>query len=196
MEQENGIVVRERYGSAESGPLAFDCEHGTGLHLDDSQYIEFIDPDTGEPRAMDDPELKEIVVTSPYRKAFPIVRFRTGDLVEALETGQCACGSNVPRFHRIAGRASSIPRIKGMFVVPRQIEDVLRRHGVRGRFQLRFDRPEHLDVLTIVYEDDAQAGDRDAMQSDVNQALRMRVDLETVDSLPGDAPIVDDRRDL
>jgi phenylacetate-CoA ligase len=193
--RDHGILVRERYGVAEGGPVAYECTAGTGLHLDDSMYVEFIDPDTLEPREADDPELKEIVVTSPYRAAFPVIRFRTGDLVEALETERCECGSNAPRIRRIVGRTASIPRIKGMFVVPRQVEDVLRKHGVPGRFQLQIDRPAQLDRLTIAVE--APSGnDLDALQTELDQVLRMRVDLAFGVALPADAAIVDDRRSL
>jgi len=197
IEREHGILVRERYGGAETGPIAYECAAATGLHLDDSIYVEFIDPVTAEPRALDDRELKELVVTSPWRKAFPIIRFRTGDLVEALETDPCACGSRSPRIRRIVGRSSAIPRIKGMFVVPRQVEDVLRRHGIGGRFQLRFDRPARLDRLTIVFERAAaRPADLTPLQSELNDVLRMRAELEAVESLPTDAAVVDDRREL
>jgi phenylacetate-CoA ligase len=197
IERERGILVRERYGGAESGPIAYECAAGAGLHLDDSIYLEFIDPVTQEPRAIDDPELKEIVVTTPWRQAFPIIRLRTGDLVEALETERCACGSDSPRVRRIAGRASAIPRIKGMFVVPRQVEDALRGHAIDGRFQLRFDRPQTLDRLTIVFEHSAEVPiDLAALQADLAAVLRMRAELEPVESLASDAPVVDDRRDL
>jgi phenylacetate-CoA ligase len=197
IERDHGILVRERYGVAEAGPVAYECHAGTGLHLDDSMFVEFIDPLTDEPRALDDPALKEIVVSSPWRTAFPIVRFRTGDLVEALDTAPCECGSHAPRIRRIVGRASAIPRIKGMFVVPRHVEDVLRRHGVGGRFQLRIDRPERLDRLTVVFEGPAEhAAPAGALRAELHEVLRMRVELEPVASLPADAPVVDDRRQL
>jgi phenylacetate-CoA ligase len=197
IEREHGVKVRERYGVAEGGPVAYECEAGAGLHLDADVYVEFVDPDSGEPRAADDPALKEIVVTAPLRDAFPLIRFRTGDLVEALETDRCECGSAAPRIRRIVGRASSIPRIKGMFVVPRQVEDVLRRHEVNGRFQLRFDRPQRLDRLTIAVERPSVSTESlDALHTALDQVLRMRCELELVDSIPEDAAVVEDLRNL
>jgi hypothetical protein len=84
-----------------------------------------------------------------------------------------------------------------MFVVPRHVEDVLRRHAVDGRFQLRFDRPQTLDRLTIVFERGARGPvDFARLQSDLKDVLRMRAELEPVESLASDAPVVDDRRDL
>ncbi len=197
IEQEYGVQVRERYGTAEGGPAAYECSAGNGLHLDDSVLVEFIDPDTGRPRALDDLEIKEIVVTSPKRRAFPIIRMRTGDLVEALDTTPCQCGNHAPRIRRIVGRVSAIPRVKGMFVVPRQVEDVLRRHGVDGRFQLRIDRPERLDRLTIGFEFPAEPSrEFAALRDELSAALRMRVELEPTATLAPDAPLVEDRRDL
>jgi phenylacetate-CoA ligase len=197
IEREYGVLVRERYGIAEGGPVAYECHVGAGLHLDDDVYVEFIDPDSGAPRAPDDPALKEIVVTAPLREAFPLVRFRTGDLVEALDVEPCECGSTSPRIRRVVGRASSIPRIKGMFIVPRQIEDVLRRNEVRGRFQLRFDRPERLDRLTVVVERTGVGnGGLDAVHTELMQVLRMRCELDVVDSIADDAPLVEDLRNL
>jgi phenylacetate-CoA ligase len=197
IQRDYGVIVRQRYGIAEGGPVAYECEAGSGLHLDEEVYVEFIDPDTREPRAADDPALKEIVVTSPKRDAFPLIRFKTGDLVEALEVSRCECGRVAPRIRRVVGRASSIPRIKGMFVVPRQIEDVLRRHEVAGRFQLRIDRPQRLDRLTIALERPGVRADRlYALHAELVQVLQMRCELELVDSIPADAAVVEDLRNL
>jgi phenylacetate-CoA ligase len=197
MESDFGIVVRERYATAEAGPLAYECEIGAGLHLDPSVYVEFIDPDNLAPRAIDDPALKEIVVTSQIRAAFPVVRFRTGDLVEDLETGPCECGRSTPRIRRIVGRSSTIPRVKGMFVVPQHVEDLLQKFNVQSRFQLRIDRPDRLDRLTVAIErPEISADDLIALGDEINSALRMRAELELVDSLPADAAVVEDRRGL
>jgi hypothetical protein len=84
-----------------------------------------------------------------------------------------------------------------MFVVPRQVEDVLRRHGIGGRFQLRFDRPERLDRLTIVFERPAEwPVDLAPLRSELSGVLRMRAELDPVESLPTDAAVVDDQREL
>jgi phenylacetate-CoA ligase len=194
-EAEHGIVVRERYGVSEIGVVAHECAEGDGLHLRDDLLVEAIDPITAEAVDLDSPDVKELVLTDPGREAMPIVRLRTGDLVQALELETCRCGSSAPRLRRIVGRTTSIPRVKGMFVVPGTVAEVLDRHGIQGRHQLRIERPGGSDRLTVVVE----RGPSDGLAVDVlapalNTALRMRVEIEQVEALAADAPLVDDRR--
>jgi phenylacetate-CoA ligase len=194
---EHGIVARERYGVGEIGSVASECGEGAGLHLRDDLLIEVIDPLTCDPASMEDPEPKELVVTD-RREAMPIVRYRTGDLVEALDLDACACGRTSPRIRRIIGRTGGIPRVKGMFLVPRHVGDVLERRGLPGvRYQLRIDRPADMDRLTVVLAPgDRDLGAIDALADDLATALRMRAEIEQVDALPDDVPLVDDRRAL
>jgi len=193
--REHGVTVRERYGVAEVGTVAYECAAGEGLHLSDSVLFEFVDPETGALRALDDPEPKEIVVTDVNRVAMPIIRLRTGDLVEDLIVSRCGCGSASPRIRRIVGRVGDVPRVKGMFVVPRRVEGVLRSHSIETGFQLRIERSGNFDCLTVVVARPA-GGVRDAagLQADIEGVLRMRIELLEVDALPDDAPVVDDRR--
>jgi phenylacetate-CoA ligase len=190
-----GIVARERYGVAEIGTVAWECREASGLHLRDDLFVETIDPETGEPVEFTDPRPKELVVTDPGRQAMPIVRYRTSDLVEALDVEPCTCGRKSPRVRRIIGRSGAIPRVKGMFVVPKHVGDVLDRHGVRCRYQLRIERPHAQDKLTIVLERPEDGlGDVQELKDEFASILRMRAEIEEVGSLPADAPIVDDQR--
>jgi phenylacetate-CoA ligase len=190
-----GIVTRERYGVAEIGTVAWECEHVTGLHLRDDLLVETVDPESGEPVALDDPEPKELVITDPGREAMPVIRYRTGDLVEALDVEPCACGRTAPRVRRIVGRTGGIPRVKGMFVVPKHVGDVLERRRLKTRYQLRIERPAGQDALTVVLARPEQGlGDVEALKEQLAAALRIRAEIEEVDSLPDDAPLVDDRR--
>jgi len=192
----HGITAREMYGVAEVSPIAYECECGTGLHLRDDVLVEFIDPDTRAPLAPDDPSLKEIVVTEFDRRAMPVVRLRTGDLVAALELDQCGCGSSAPRLQRIVGRTGAIPRIKGMFVVPRTVGEVLRRFGASSPYQLRIERPGAIDTLTVVIEREGAPPDLDALKVALQESIRVRPELLVVDRVDPQAPVVDDRRDI
>jgi hypothetical protein len=82
-----------------------------------------------------------------------------------------------------------------MFVIPKHVGDVLERRGVHARFQLRIERPEGFDRLTIVLaRSDSGVGDLGSLRDALAEALRMRAEVEEVESLPDDAPQVDDRR--
>jgi phenylacetate-CoA ligase len=192
-----GIEIREQYGTAEVGIIANECEYGGGMHLSDDHVVEVIDPATGKHVEAD--ASGELVVSDVWRQAMPIIRYRTGDLTEGLNLDPCPCGHTTPRMQRIVGRVSDIPRIKGMFVVPRHVQTVLDRYPELGRFQLIVDRPARQDELTIRIAL-KQPVDQDALGqrlvAEIRDAIRLTAALEFVDSqdLSEAAPLIEDRR--
>jgi phenylacetate-CoA ligase len=192
-----GIQIREQYGTAEVGIIASECEFGGGMHLSDDHVVEVIDPATG--KHVEEGASGELVVSDIWRQAMPIIRYRTGDLTEGLNLDPCPCGRTAPRMQRIIGRVSDIPRIKGMFVVPRSVQNVLDRYPELGRFQLVVDRPARQDELTIKIAlsqpvDQAALGRR--LTAEIRDAIRITAAVEFVDSndLAEGVPLVEDRR--
>jgi phenylacetate-CoA ligase len=192
-----GIQIREQYGTAEVGIIASECEFGGGMHLSDDHVVEVIDPATGT--HVDEGASGELVVSDVWRQAMPIIRYRTGDLTEGLNLEPCPCGRTAPRMKRIVGRVSDIPRIKGMFVVPRHVQNVLDRYPELDRFQLVVDRPARQDELTIRIAV-KQPVDRETLgrrlTAEIRDAIRLTATVEFVTSeeLPEGTPLIDDRR--
>jgi phenylacetate-coenzyme A ligase PaaK-like adenylate-forming protein len=192
-----GIEIREQYGTAEVGIIASECEFGGGMHLSDDHVVEVIDPATG--KHVEAEASGELVVSDVWRQAMPIIRYRTGDLTEGLNLDPCPCGRTTPRMKRIVGRVSDIPRIKGMFVVPRNVQNVLDRYPELGRFQLIVDRPARQDELTIRIALNHPV-DRDALGrrlvAEIREAIRLTAAVEFVTSqdLAEEAPLIEDRR--
>jgi phenylacetate-CoA ligase len=194
-----GIEIREQYGTAEVGIIANECEFGGGMHLSDDHVIEIIDPATGA--HVEEGSSGEVVVSDVWRQAMPIIRYRTGDLTEGLNLEACPCGRTAPRMKRISGRVSDIPRIKGMFVMPRAVQQVLDRYPELGRFQLVVDRPARQDELTVRIAL-KQAADRQSLgrrlATEIREAIRLSAAIEfvAVQDLADGAPLVDDRRKI
>jgi phenylacetate-CoA ligase len=192
-----GIQIREQYGTAEVGMIANECEFGGGMHLSDDHVVEVIDPVTGS--HVNEGASGEFVVSDIWQQAMPIIRYRTGDLTEGLNLEPCPCGRTAPRMKRIIGRVSDIPRIKGMFVVPRNVQNVLDRYPQLGRFQLLVDRPARQDELTIKIVC-RQPLDQDVLGrrlvAEIRDAIRLTATVEFVDShtLPEGMPLIEDRR--
>ena len=193
------IQIREQYGTAEVGMIASECQFGGGMHLSDDHVVEVIDPATGT--HVDEGQSGELVVSDVWRQAMPIIRYRTGDLTEGLNLDPCPCGRTAPRLKRIIGRVSDIPRIKGMFVVPRHVQQVLDRYPEVGRFQLIVDRPVHQDELTVKVAlrqstDHEVLGRR--LSAEIRDAIRLTAMVEFVDpeNLPKGAPLIEDRRKI
>ena len=74
-----GIKAYDIYGLTElSGPgVSFECSAQRGMHINEDHFIaEIIDPDTGE--VLPEGSEGELVFTSITKKAFPLLRYRTG----------------------------------------------------------------------------------------------------------------------
>ncbi len=190
-----GIDVYQGYGTADAGTLAYECEAKNGWHVAPSVVVEITEPATGEPVATD--MVGEVVVTSP-NEVYPLVRFGTGDL-SALNTDPCSCGRTSPRMLGFLGRVGDGVKVRGMFVHPRQLVQVLANEPAVARYQAVVSQHGHRDILAIRIE--ARAGadlDIDHVTEALRSALKLRADVEIVDSgtIAEDAPPLIDVRPL
>ncbi len=192
-----GAEVREIYATNEIGWVAAECEYGGGMHFYADNILEIIDPQTE--KHVSPGKEGEIVSVCFRRKTMPLIRYRTGDLTEGLLEEACPCGRSGPKIKRILGRVSDIPRIKGMFVAPRQVAQVVERFEKLGRFQIVVDRPHIRDELAIRIEHQGKevTGDlENTLISEFKAVIRLTPKVELVEkgSISPDAPVVDDRR--
>ena len=106
IEQAFGCKVFDKYGSREFSGIAYECEAHAGHHVVAEAYIVETLRD-GEP--VKPGEVGEIVVTDLNNTCMPFIRYRIGDLAEALDLSvACACGRGAPRLGAIEGRVQSI----------------------------------------------------------------------------------------
>jgi phenylacetate-CoA ligase len=145
------IRVATAYGITEvMGPgLAFSCGQGEGLHFsEDHFYPEIIDPKSRVPVPAGAPG--ELVITTLSTVAFPLVRFRSGDLTSLL-AGPCPCGRSLVRLGEITGRTDPIFSVGGIKVHPDQIEALLQEvmEGFLPQYRRRVVAEEGLEVLEI-----------------------------------------------
>lgn len=126
LEEELGIKAVDIYGLSEvMGPgVSIECyEAQDGLHIVEDHFIaEVVDPETGEPLPYG--EQGELVFTSLTKQAFPVIRYRTGDIA-SLNPEPCKCGRTSMRMSRIKGRVDDMLIIRGVNVFPTEIESVL-----------------------------------------------------------------------
>ena len=194
MQHTYGVVVREFYGVADVGAVAWECSAGAGMHLRDDLLVEFMAPGSDESMQPAPGQPAELVVTDFHRRAMPIIRLRTGDLVDGLVSEPCTCGRTSPRFSRIIGRASEITKVKGMFVVPRVVSDVMVQLGIDRPFRLLVDRDTGgRDALSLEVAGEPLPNGGE-FHSKVENGLRMRLDLRFVATLPDGGPRLVDRR--
>jgi phenylacetate-CoA ligase len=152
IEAATGIKAYDIFGTSEmSGPLFTECHLQNGIHVwADYFLIEVVDPETGE--QVEDGECGELVVTTLDKWAFPLVRYRIGDLT-ILNREPCECGRTHPRIMRILGRTDDMIVVRGINVFPSQVESVLMRiPEIAENYQIIVDRKGPLDVMTVKVE--------------------------------------------
>ena len=195
----HGISVLQCYGSADLGLISYETTTpeggvGEGMVVDEGIILELVRPGTGEPVA--EGETGEVVVTT-LTPEYPLIRFATGDL-SALLPGMSRCGRTNARIKGWLGRADQATKVRGMFVHPVQIGDVLRRHSSIRRARLVVDRGAGGDEMTLLIEAAEGAADAAAIAETVQAITKLRATVRRVPpgSLPEDAKVIEDRRTL
>jgi len=144
-----GIDVIQFYGSSDVGNFAYECREKNGYHICEETIVEIVDPVTKT--RLGPGEVGEVVVTPLDTKAYPLVRFGTGDL--SLYTEEpCPCGRTSNRLVRIVGRVGDAARIRGMFLHPKQVDEMLSHFAEISRWSAIVTRPGQRDELTLMIE--------------------------------------------
>lgn len=153
IEQRLFVRATDNYGISEvMGPgVAGECLEQAGMHLqEDHFYAEIINPQSGE--VLEPGKEGELVLTTLTKEAFPVIRYRTGDLCRLIPE-PCACGRTFWRMGRIKGRCDDVVVIKGINIIPERVGDVLQQvKGRRPVYQLVAIRQGHKDQLEIWVE--------------------------------------------
>lgn len=168
-----GVKGINCYGASElSGPLWSECSEQQGIHIwGDIALLEIIDPATEEP--VGPGERGEMVVTMLTKEAFPLIRYRIGDLT-VIDWEKCSCGRTHPRINRITGRVDDMIIVRGINVFPSQVEfALLCNPEVGNEFQIIVDRKGAMDDMMVKVELKPEAFTDNIIQLN---ALRERIE--------------------
>jgi phenylacetate-CoA ligase len=188
-----GATVRQGFGTADCGCLAYECHEKGGMHLASRAIVEIADPETGRP--LGPGEAGELVVTL-FNRAYPLLRFGTGDL-SAVDHSACACGRQTPKLRGWLGRCDQLVKVKGMFVHPGSIQTAMRAFPEVTGFRAVVTRQESRDVLTVrtavaVHDEGLKA----RVEERLRQILCIGAEVEWVaaETLPADGKVLEDLR--
>jgi len=190
-----GVKTVQCYASADLGLIAYESEAKEGMIVDEALILEIVRPGTGDPVA--EGEVGEVVVTT-FNPDYPLVRFATGDL-SAVLPGPSPCGRTNLRIKGWMGRADQTAKVRGMFVHPEQIAEVLRRHPQVRKARLVIDRVKDNDEMTLKCEGaSADAGLVKAIGETVQTVCKLRGTVQIVapGTLPNDGKVIEDVRKL
>ncbi|HUD25706.1 MAG TPA: AMP-binding protein [Burkholderiaceae bacterium] len=190
--QARGVDVYQIYATADLGLIAYDTAARAAMVVAEDLLVEIVRPGTGDPVA--DGEVGEVVVTS-FDSDRPWIRLALGDL-SAVVPGTSPCGRTNARIRGWLGRADQTTKVKGLFVRPEQIAEVVRRHPEVERARLIVSRANDEDIMTLRVE----AGQAPGLESRIAETLRSITKvggrIERVDrgSLPNDGKVIEDIR--
>ena len=193
-----GIQVLQMYGTADLGLLAYETQapDGTvneGMILEEALILEVVRPGTGDPVAPG--EVGEVVITT-FNPDYPLIRFATGDL-SAVLGGPSPCGRTNTRIRGWMGRADQATKVRAMFVTPRQVNEVVRRHPQILKARLVVEGETGNERMTLKCEaKDRPADLAEAVVASIRDITKLRGEVELLapGSLPNDGKVIEDAR--
>jgi phenylacetate-CoA ligase len=190
---DQGIAGYQCYATADLGLIAYETEARQGLVLDEGVIVEIVRPGTGDPLPVG--EVGELVVTT-LNPDYPLIRYGTGDL-SAVLPGTCPTGRSNTRIQGWLGRADQTTKVRGMFVHPGQIAEIVKRFPEVLKARLVVTGEMANDAMTLKVEVSAST---DGLASRIGEAIRdvtkLRADVDMISpgSLPNDGLVIQDAR--
>jgi phenylacetate-CoA ligase len=191
--KDHSIEAYQCYATADVGSIAYETQARSGLVIDEGVIVEIVRPGTGD--CVPEGEVGELVVTT-LNPDYPLVRFGTGDL-SAIMPGPCPTGRTNQRIKGWLGRADQTTKVRGMFVHPAQVADIVRRFPEVQRARLVVSGEMANDVMTLLVE---ATGAAEGLAPRIGEAirdvtkLRGEVQVRSPGSLPNDGKVIEDAR--
>lgn len=190
---DRGIQVLQGYATADIGAIAYETLHEgkpcDGMIINENLIVEIVRPGTDDPVKAG--EVGEVVVTT-FNKAYPLVRFGTGDMSAVIEEAS-PCGRTNMRIKGWMGRADQRTKIKGMFVDPKQINELVNAVDGLERAKLIVTRQENKDAMVL--QAVGQGLNADTLKQQLANIAKLNGSIEIVESIPNDGKVIDDQRD-
>jgi phenylacetate-CoA ligase len=191
---ERGVAGYQCYATADLGLIAYETSAREGLVLDEGVIVEIVRPGTGDP--VPEGEVGELVVTS-LNPDYPLIRFGTGDL-SAILPGTCPTGRTNQRIKGWMGRADQTTKVRGMFVHPGQVAEIVKRfpEASKARLVVTGEMANDQMALRVETADTSDEGLKARMADAVRDVTKLRGDVQlvAVGSLPNDGQVIEDAR--
>ncbi len=193
---ERGVNAYQCYATADVGLIAYETSARQGLVIDEGVIVEIVRPGTGDP--VPEGEVGELVITS-LNPDYPLIRFGTGDL-SAILSGYCPTGRTNQRIKGWMGRADQTTKVRGMFVHPGQVAEVVKRFPSALRARLVVQGEMANDSMALHVETTASHGAEAELKAQIAEAIRdvtkLRSDVHLVapGTLANDGKVIEDAR--
>ena len=188
-----GVDVYQTYGTADLGMIAYETPAREGLVLSEDIILEIVRPGTNE--VVPEGEVGEVVVTT-LNATYPLVRFGTGDL-SAILPGLSPCGRTNTRIRGWMGRADQTTKVRGLFVHPAQVAQVIAKFPEIIKARLVVSGSMGSDQMTLKVECPVTAPDWvSRLEQVVRDVTKLRAEVEVLapTALPNDGKVIEDLR--
>jgi phenylacetate-CoA ligase len=188
-----GVQAFQCYATADVGLIAYETAARAGLVVDEGAIVEIVRPGTGD--VLPAGEAGELVVTV-LNPDYPLLRFGTGDL-SAVLPGPCPTGRTNARIRGWMGRADQTAKVRGMFVHPAQVAEVIKRHPEIVKARLVVEGEMANDRMTLCIEcPGAPEGLAAAVAQSLRDVTKLRAEVRLAlpGSLPNDGKVIEDAR--
>jgi phenylacetate-CoA ligase len=195
LQEDWGARVTEGLGNADMAPIIFsECAQQSGMHCNGQEFVlpEIIDPESEESLPIEKGVTGELVYTSLERECVPLLRFRTRDRVEVLDTS-CPCGRTSFKL-RCIGRTDDMLIVLGVNVFPSAIRDIVSSFHPRttGEIQIVLDEPgpKVAPPLKVIAERGASQSHVAGLKNEVEKKIRTTLSIAASVELvpPGTLP--------
>jgi phenylacetate-CoA ligase len=199
LEKDYGVDTYQAYAVSEpGGAVAYECNQKNGLHFMDEYIVEIVDPANG--KQLPEGEVGEVVVTPIHNSTWGLLRFGTGDLASYV-TESCLCGRTAPRLTGILGRVGDSVKVRGLFIVGKQVVEVFSQFKEITRSQVVVERAKDRDEMTFKIELNSEECDKEALSEAIARKFQSlcqlrpdRIEFVGVGSIGESAKIVTDLR--
>jgi phenylacetate-CoA ligase len=184
-----GATVVDSFGMSDVwSTMGGSCEQGEGLHLtiEDHALLELVDPDSGDPVALEDGASGEFVWTHLRREASPLLRYRSADLGRVW-ISPCGCGRTTLRI-RIDGRRDDMLRVQAVNVYPQAIGAILAGDPRLGRWCVVAEGDPIVPPLRVYAEAPGDV-ELDDLTAQLQDTLRARFEVTRLE--PGSLPVAE-----
>ena len=182
-------AMNANYGMADVlSMFGAECQCRCGLHFMGQGviYPTLIDPRTYEIIPIQKSARGELVITNLLKEAQPLLRYRTSDIIEIIDTSICECGRRSFRFH-ILGRSDDMIIIKGINLFPGSVSRVINCHlsNLTGEYLIMVNKSDPINKFSISIEVKRSCSDRNNLRTTLMEAfvrdLSLRPDIVFVD---------------
>jgi phenylacetate-CoA ligase len=190
IEESWGAKCFDHAGATEVGAFGFQCaSQPEAIHVNEHEFIaEIIDPRSGA--AATEGGQGELVITNLGRVGSPVIRYRTGDLVQpSREICPCARGFLLLRGG-VLGRVDDMVVVRGVNVFPSAVENVIREFSEIEEFRVEVYARQAMREIKLFIEPKSAEYSMTGLSERVIMRMRERIGLRPEIELlsPGSLP--------